>query len=156
VEDVLADAAERAMAYLTGIGERPVRPARAQRDPSLVPKLFGLAAATGNVAANRLFGAPPVTVVAGTEAHTTLIAFPAAIARAPHGRLGGCGLGGNRRPQAPHRPHAGPVLIRNPTAVELVMSVSASSLPAGAIGRDPVLCTPELARRVSHGQLGIR
>ncbi|MGH9217247.1 MAG: pyridoxal phosphate-dependent decarboxylase family protein [Acidimicrobiales bacterium] len=42
---------------------------------------------------------------------------------------------------------AGLVLVRNPSALERVMSVSASYLPAGAIGRDPVLYTPEMSRR---------
>jgi glutamate/tyrosine decarboxylase-like PLP-dependent enzyme len=39
------------------------------------------------------------------------------------------------------------VLILDPTALERVMSVSASYLPAGAIGRDPVLYTPEMSRQ---------
>jgi glutamate/tyrosine decarboxylase-like PLP-dependent enzyme len=42
---------------------------------------------------------------------------------------------------------AGIVLVRNPSALERVMSVSASYLPGGEIGRDPVLYTPEMSRR---------
>lgn len=42
---------------------------------------------------------------------------------------------------------AGLVLVRNPSALERVMSVSAAYLPAGAIGQDPVLYTPEMSRR---------
>jgi glutamate/tyrosine decarboxylase-like PLP-dependent enzyme len=42
---------------------------------------------------------------------------------------------------------AGIVLVRNPSALERVMSVSATYLPAGEIGRDPLLYTPEMSRR---------
>jgi glutamate/tyrosine decarboxylase-like PLP-dependent enzyme len=42
---------------------------------------------------------------------------------------------------------AGIVLVRHPAALERVMSVSASYLPAGEIGRDPLLYTPEMSRR---------
>ena len=42
---------------------------------------------------------------------------------------------------------AGIVLVRNPSALERVMSVSATYLPAGEIGRDPILYTPEMSRR---------
>ncbi len=42
---------------------------------------------------------------------------------------------------------AGIVLVRNPSALERVMSVSAAYLPDGEIGQDPVLYTPELSRR---------
>jgi glutamate/tyrosine decarboxylase-like PLP-dependent enzyme len=42
---------------------------------------------------------------------------------------------------------AGIVLVRNPSHLERVMSVSAAYLPDGEIGRDPVLYTPELSRR---------
>lgn len=42
---------------------------------------------------------------------------------------------------------AGIVLVRNPSALERVMSVSASYLPEGQIGQDPLLYTPEMSRR---------
>lgn len=42
---------------------------------------------------------------------------------------------------------AGVVLVRDPSALERVMSVSAEYLPPGEIGRDPGLYTPELSRR---------
>jgi len=42
---------------------------------------------------------------------------------------------------------SGIVLVRNPSALERVMSVSATYLPAGEIGRDPLLYTPEMSRR---------
>ena len=42
---------------------------------------------------------------------------------------------------------AGIVLVRNPSALERVMSISATYLPAGDIGRDPLLYTPEMSRR---------
>ncbi|MGH8875139.1 MAG: pyridoxal phosphate-dependent decarboxylase family protein [Acidimicrobiia bacterium] len=42
---------------------------------------------------------------------------------------------------------AGIVLVRNPSALERVMSVSAAYLPEGQIGQDPMLYTPELSRR---------
>ncbi len=42
---------------------------------------------------------------------------------------------------------AGIALVRNPSALERAMSVSASYLPAGEIGRDPLLYTPEMSRR---------
>ena len=42
---------------------------------------------------------------------------------------------------------AGLVLVRDPSALEKVMSVSAEYLPPGEIGRDPGLYTPELSRR---------
>jgi glutamate/tyrosine decarboxylase-like PLP-dependent enzyme len=42
---------------------------------------------------------------------------------------------------------AGLVLVRDPTALERVMSVSASYLLPGEIGQDPALYTPELSRR---------
>ena len=42
---------------------------------------------------------------------------------------------------------AGLVLVRNPSALEKVMSVSASYLPKGEIGHDPMLYTPEMSRR---------
>ena len=42
---------------------------------------------------------------------------------------------------------AGIVLVRNPSTLERVMSVSAAYLPEGEIGRDPLLYTPEMSRR---------
>ena len=42
---------------------------------------------------------------------------------------------------------AGLVLVRDPSALEKVMSVSAEYLPPGEIGSDPGLYTPELSRR---------
>jgi glutamate/tyrosine decarboxylase-like PLP-dependent enzyme len=42
---------------------------------------------------------------------------------------------------------AGLVLIRDPSALEKVMSIAAEYLPVGEIGRDPGLYTPELSRR---------
>lgn len=42
---------------------------------------------------------------------------------------------------------SGVVLVRNPSALERVMSVSASYLPEGEIGRDPMLYTMEMSRR---------
>lgn len=42
---------------------------------------------------------------------------------------------------------AGIVLVRSPTSLERVMSVNATYLPNGVIGRDPLLYTPELSRR---------
>jgi glutamate/tyrosine decarboxylase-like PLP-dependent enzyme len=42
---------------------------------------------------------------------------------------------------------AGLVLVRDPSALEKVMSVSAEYLPPGEIGMDPGLYTPELSRR---------
>lgn len=42
---------------------------------------------------------------------------------------------------------AGLVLVRDPSSLERVMSVSASYLPPGEIGQDPGLYTPELSRR---------
>ena len=42
---------------------------------------------------------------------------------------------------------SGVVLVRKPSALERVMSVSATYLPAGEIGRDPLLYTPEMSRR---------
>lgn len=42
---------------------------------------------------------------------------------------------------------AGLVLVRDPSPLERVMSISASYLPPGEIGRDPGLYTPELSRR---------
>jgi len=42
---------------------------------------------------------------------------------------------------------AGLVLVRDPSALERVMSVNASYLPPGEIGQDPGLYTPELSRR---------
>lgn len=41
----------------------------------------------------------------------------------------------------------GVVLVRNPSALERVMSVSAAYLPEGEIGRDPLLYTMEMSRR---------
>jgi glutamate/tyrosine decarboxylase-like PLP-dependent enzyme len=42
---------------------------------------------------------------------------------------------------------AGIVLVRNPSSLERVMSVTASYLQEGDIGRDPILYTPEMSRR---------
>jgi len=42
---------------------------------------------------------------------------------------------------------AGLYLVREPSALERTMSVSAAYLPAGEIGRDPILYTLELSRR---------
>lgn len=42
---------------------------------------------------------------------------------------------------------AGIVLVRDPSALERVMSVAADYLPPGEIGRDPGVYTPELSRR---------
>jgi len=42
---------------------------------------------------------------------------------------------------------AGIALVRNPKALERMMSVSASYLPDGDIGRDPLFYTPEMSRR---------
>lgn len=42
---------------------------------------------------------------------------------------------------------AGIVLVRNPSTLERVMSVSAAYLPEGEIGLDPLLYAPEMSRR---------
>jgi glutamate/tyrosine decarboxylase-like PLP-dependent enzyme len=42
---------------------------------------------------------------------------------------------------------AGIALVRDPSSLEKVMSVAASYLPAGEIGQDPMLYTPEISRR---------
>jgi glutamate/tyrosine decarboxylase-like PLP-dependent enzyme len=42
---------------------------------------------------------------------------------------------------------AGIALVRDPSSLEKAMSVAASYLPAGEIGQDPMLYTPEISRR---------
>jgi glutamate/tyrosine decarboxylase-like PLP-dependent enzyme len=63
---LLRDACERAVAYLDGVGDRPVAPGQAAARDAVLKRHGWDAAASG------LIGAPPVTVVVGAEVHTTV------------------------------------------------------------------------------------